>query len=430
MTYTATYSPEDNKLRLYSESRLDKDLYARVKELGFKWAPKQGFFVAPMWTPQRNDILLELCGEIGDEDKSLVERSEERAERFEGYQENRAKDAERAHTGVSAITDNIPFGQPILIGHHSEKHARKDAQRIESGMRKAVKMWETSEYWARRAQGALNHAKYKELPEVRARRIKGLEADKRKQERTKKEAEGFLQAYLSQDIEATKLKSILSNYGGGLNYDNQRALDKGELSLNDALTMAIKTKQSTISWCNRWIEHYVNRLAYEIAMLDEQGESQLIAKKERPKQLPLCNYMQSSGFDIKNRWNKWKIDHYPQVVMTKEEYAKIYNDYKGTEIISNSHRVRMAMIRNSEARKNDPNGLGAHGLIRCCVFLSNSKVTEPPMSKDTPLIPEVSGIDAIKSAEALKDLSTTWEELPRGIFTDTNVSTVLLTIDN
>jgi hypothetical protein len=41
MTYTATYSPEDNKLRLYSSTRLDRELYARVRGAGFIYAPKQ-----------------------------------------------------------------------------------------------------------------------------------------------------------------------------------------------------------------------------------------------------------------------------------------------------------------------------------------------------------------------------------------------------
>jgi hypothetical protein len=35
---TATYSPEDNKLRLYAVSRLPRDLYDRVKAAGFIWA--------------------------------------------------------------------------------------------------------------------------------------------------------------------------------------------------------------------------------------------------------------------------------------------------------------------------------------------------------------------------------------------------------
>jgi hypothetical protein len=55
MTYTATYSPGDNKLRLYSSTRLDRELYARVRGAGFIYAQKQELFVAPMWTPEREN---------------------------------------------------------------------------------------------------------------------------------------------------------------------------------------------------------------------------------------------------------------------------------------------------------------------------------------------------------------------------------------
>src|SRR5437879_1311221 len=107
----ASYSPEDNKLRLYPSNRLPKELYDRVKAAGFKWAPKQELFVAPAWTPAREDLLIELCGEIGDEDTSLVDRAEERAERFDDYSDKRADDANRAKEAVEAIADGIPLGQ-------------------------------------------------------------------------------------------------------------------------------------------------------------------------------------------------------------------------------------------------------------------------------------------------------------------------------
>jgi hypothetical protein len=32
-----------------------------------------------MWTPSREDFLIELCGEIGDEDQTLLDRAEERS---------------------------------------------------------------------------------------------------------------------------------------------------------------------------------------------------------------------------------------------------------------------------------------------------------------------------------------------------------------
>lgn len=87
--YRATYSPDDNKLRLYAASRLDPETYKKVHDAGFRWAPKQALFVAPAWTPGREDVLLSLAGEIEDEDSTLAERQEARAERFTGYSGNR-----------------------------------------------------------------------------------------------------------------------------------------------------------------------------------------------------------------------------------------------------------------------------------------------------------------------------------------------------
>jgi hypothetical protein len=95
---TATYSPEDNKLRIYPTSRLAKDLYLRVRRAGFIWAPKQELFVASMWTPHREDLLIQLCGEIEDEDTSLVDRAEIRADRFNDYSHKRLDEANRAQT--------------------------------------------------------------------------------------------------------------------------------------------------------------------------------------------------------------------------------------------------------------------------------------------------------------------------------------------
>lgn len=290
---TATYSPDDNKLRLYSMTRLDSETYTRVKTAGFKWAPKQDLFVAPMWTPAREDLLLELCEEIGDEDTSLVDRAEQRAERFEDYSDRRAGDSQKATAHVKSIADGIPFGQPILVGHHSEKHARKHAEQIENGMRKAVKMWDQAKYWTSRAAGALSHAKYKERPDVRARRIKTIEADKRKQERTRKEAEKFLKAYTDPEARGVTLKdgrellpALLVTWEGGLSHEDTRRLEDGELDFETALEMATAAKRRVIEWCNRWISHYDNRLSYERAMLDEAGGTK--ADQTKPEKGGAC----------------------------------------------------------------------------------------------------------------------------------------------
>lgn len=304
MQHTCTYSPEDNKLRLSPAYRLPPDEYERVKAAGFSWAPKQENFIAPAWTPGREDLALELCGEIGDEDTSLMDRAEDRAERFEEYSEKRADDADRAQQAVSAIADNIPLGQPILVGHHSERRARKDAERIEKGMRKAVNLWKTSQYWAGRAKAAVRHAKYKERPDVRHRRIKTLAADKRKQERNKAEAENIMHLW-AQAFEAPEkfkkkdgstpnieeLAYHITNYYDHTShcftvaeYPRPEGVStyEGSQSLWSALKDKIITpaqaraisdpyQQRLIAHANRWIEHLDNRIAYEKAMLDDQG---------------------------------------------------------------------------------------------------------------------------------------------------------------
>ena len=89
ISFTATYSPEDNKIHLYASSRLDAETYARVKEAGFKWAPKQELFVAPKWTPQREDLAIELAGEIEPEEMTLAERAAIKAERLEDLSHKR-----------------------------------------------------------------------------------------------------------------------------------------------------------------------------------------------------------------------------------------------------------------------------------------------------------------------------------------------------
>ncbi len=347
--YKATYSPEDNKLRLYAAYRLDDELYQRIRAAGFHWAPKQALFVAPAWSPKREDILLELCGDIGDEDTSLVDRAETRADRFEDYSEKRAKDAESAHAGVNTIVDNIPMGQPILVGHHSEKKARKDAERIEKGMAKAVKMWETSQYWTSRAAGAVRAAKYKERADVRARRIKKLEAENRK--------------FLGYFTPCPKTKP--SEYKG--NVQIWCGKGRGGSWVDQSKLAGIE------AYYSRYISHNNNRLAYEKAMLDEQGRSELLKPAPRPKQLPLLNYREPEGLDIENKYHMGEFIHHPQIELTKAEYKDIPSDYRGGREVGGTHRVRIA---SAIYMKNRPEGLSRY--TYCIVFLTDSKVHPRP----------------------------------------------------
>jgi protein-L-isoaspartate O-methyltransferase len=288
MTFDATYDPADDKLRLRASSRLDDATYARLKTLGFGWAPKQDLFYA-VWSPVREDLLVELAGEIDDEETTPEERAAQRADRFSTYQGKRAADAEQARKSVSAIADGIPLGQPILVGHHSERHARKDAEKIESGMRKATKLWDTSQYWQDRAAGAIAHARYLEQPAVRARRIKKLEAELRGCRRDTDKAEKALELWAVEPMTLERAMAIvnvnhysmcfpLSQYPReppASQYEGQQsfwsALQDGIISAEQAKSLAVPMNQRGIAHRSRWIAHLENRLAYEKTMLGESG---------------------------------------------------------------------------------------------------------------------------------------------------------------
>jgi protein-L-isoaspartate O-methyltransferase len=347
MTYTATYSPDDDKIRIYGP-RFDEETYARVKAAGFRWAPKQELWVAPGWSPNREDLAIELAGQIDDEDKSLVQRAEERSERFEDYSDSRMKDAERARKAVSAIADNIPFGQPILVGHHSEKHARADAKRIENGMRTAVNMWKQSGYWADRAAGCLRNAKYKELPAVRARRIKGIEADLRKTEKTLKASKANLKAWSELDSGKFKMngepatpmqvaKALancsymsfkfpladyprdppISQYEGDMGIWS--ALDHGIITPEQARGLVLPGYERSIAMCARWIEHYNNRLDYERAMLGEAGGIE--TDKTKPeKGGAIRSWHNSKGWSYIQKVNKVTVTIWDFYQYSKKPY--------------------------------------------------------------------------------------------------------------
>ena len=62
------------------------------------------------------------------------ERQEARAERYRQFAEKADKRATAAFNASSAAVENIPLGQPILVGHHSEKAAyyRQKAEAVEN----------------------------------------------------------------------------------------------------------------------------------------------------------------------------------------------------------------------------------------------------------------------------------------------------------
>jgi len=97
------------------------------------------------------------------------EKMEFRAEKRREWAAKAASRAESAHARVSGITEYIPMGQPVLVGHHSERRHRRDLERIDSGTRKAYEEQRKAEQHESRAGGIerqLDHMIFDDDPDA------------------------------------------------------------------------------------------------------------------------------------------------------------------------------------------------------------------------------------------------------------------------
>ena len=79
-----------------------------------------------------------------------IARAKELAQKAEAESEQRYKSAKQ-------IGDCIPFGQPILVGHHSEGRHRRDLNRIDNNMRKSIEADEKAKYYTNKAKNLENN---------------------------------------------------------------------------------------------------------------------------------------------------------------------------------------------------------------------------------------------------------------------------------
>jgi hypothetical protein len=175
------------------------------------------------------------------------QRRERRAERRREWADGREEKADAARQASHNATAGIPFGQPILVGHHSERRHRNA---IERSQRQASKTIEHSDMARRHRQAAntieaqLDKSIYDDDPnaieELRARieareakreRIKQYNRNRRKgsrglaplskEEQKKLETTARVAPYqLGEKGEAPRY--WLTNLGGNINRDKKR----------------------------------------------------------------------------------------------------------------------------------------------------------------------------------------------------------------
>lgn len=89
-----------------------------------------------------------------------MNREEKKQARIDRYEELSHKSMEHSNSAYEQsykMTSVIPFGQPILVGHHSEARHRNLINRSWNKMGESVKLQEKAEYYQQKAEATANN---------------------------------------------------------------------------------------------------------------------------------------------------------------------------------------------------------------------------------------------------------------------------------
>ena len=79
-------------------------------------------------------------------------RKEEKKERYTNLAEKNSKLSDSTFSHARKMASVIPFGQPILVGHHSEKADRNFRKRIDNNFRKSIEQQDKADYYTDKAK--------------------------------------------------------------------------------------------------------------------------------------------------------------------------------------------------------------------------------------------------------------------------------------
>lgn len=439
--FNATYSPEDNKLRLYTDVRINAEDWAIMKENGFKWAPKQELFVC-YWSVAREDFMLRLAGDIMPEEMTMVERAEAKADRLLILAQKRSDQCAGYQQAANDLMLRLDNNQPILSGHHSQRKAEKTQIAVERNIEKAKDTAQAVGYWVWRAQGVIGHADYKNNTRTIYNRIKTLLKELRDRQKRINEAAHNLDLVdridAVTDIEKRN-KNIEWLSGDIFFYYNMQ--EKQDLSIDEKLVFMREVCEATINSRKlaRLIGHTLNRLAYEqsnlslVSVFDGDLTAAVIQTfmrthgADKPKAikgdgnswivessvcLPLHigsglsleleeqewrDLMQSVGYEVPVKrmllsilnfkteltlkfdklYERNGVEHLEQKTMTKAEYKEVHTDRRYTR------KSACGTFRFKTVNLVKDGARGYWDTIEYAVFISDSKAHAVPESMQT-----------------------------------------------
>ena len=142
------------------------------------------------------------------------ERLERKIEKRGQWAESATAKAAQAYQTSQSLVEHIPMGQPILVGHHSEKQHRRTLDRSWNALGKSVEMTRLAEHHEQKAAGlaaALDRTIFSDDPDA----IENIEARIKANEEKREQMKQINKLYRKGD--ASGLAAI------GLNLENLQA---------------------------------------------------------------------------------------------------------------------------------------------------------------------------------------------------------------
>ncbi|HEX7276275.1 MAG TPA: DUF3560 domain-containing protein [Acidimicrobiales bacterium] len=192
---TLTYSAAEGTI-LTGDCRPHQDI---AKRYGFRWSPKMRTWYLPNSRDRIPDaemvahlvadfhnVGLEVAVQIGQEARSVAERESDRSERLAARADRLSARSDRLSTQAGGewerarqMADVIPFGQPIMVGHHSEGRDRNYRAKVGRSFDRAMETHTEAEETARAARVARAEMAHREGAPATIRRIERLEVQAR-----------------------------------------------------------------------------------------------------------------------------------------------------------------------------------------------------------------------------------------------------------
>lgn len=174
-----------------------------LKACGWRWGRSIGAWYVPRSrdTRPRRDLITatvaqlqeagyEVAVEIDDTTRPTAEveadrraHAAERAEALAAKAERVRVAADASYTAAHELAERMPLGQPILVGHHSERSMRAAYDKIGRSYDKAFEADNDAQEAERRAEVAAHTSGARYAPHTVANRIDKLAADQRRAER-------------------------------------------------------------------------------------------------------------------------------------------------------------------------------------------------------------------------------------------------------